>query len=293
MQALAAWLVARPFNAVLALAVTISLAYLSFISGVVLMLLVLYKGPQRAMVDVLLASALLAVVAVLIKAPLSGVLIGAAAMWLPSMLLGMVLLKSRSLTLTVQITVVAAIGGMIGFYLVVGDPIAYWREILLVITEVWRELGLNEQADLLSTDIDAAARQMTMVMVLALWLIGTINCVLGYLLYRQLPGETADFGRFRDLSMGRVIAINMALASIIALASGVVWLQNIAFVLFSVFFLQGLAVVHWLYKNGRMPAYGVIAVYVAMPFLNVAWLMGLAVFGYIDTWFPLRRARAT
>ena len=53
MQAIAAWLVARPLNAVLALAATISLAYLSFLSGVVLVLLVLHKGTKRALVDVL------------------------------------------------------------------------------------------------------------------------------------------------------------------------------------------------------------------------------------------------
>jgi hypothetical protein len=115
--------------------------------------------------------------------------------------------------------------------------------------------------------------------------------VLGYLLYRHLPGETADFGRFRDLNLGRVIAITMALASLVALLSDAIWVQNIAFVMFFVFWLQGLAIVHWLYGEGYLPVVGVVAVYVLMPFLNVILLMGLAVVGYIDTWFRLRRPR--
>ena len=74
--------------------------------------------------------------------------------------------------------------------------------------------------------------------------------------------------------------------------SGAIWLQNIAFVMFLVFWLQGLAIVHWLYGEGHLPVFGVVAVYVLMPFLNVILLMGLAILGYVDTWFRMRRVRA-
>ena len=292
MQAIAAWLVARPLNAVLALAATISLAYLSFLSGVVLILLVLHKGPQRAFVDALLAGGLLAIVGLVGQVPLVTILAGAVAMWLPAMLLGVLLIATRSLTLTVQLSVIIAILAMIGFYLVVDDPVGFWRSLLTAIVEVWRELGLMDEADLLDGQLDAVAEQMTMVAVLTTWAVHSINCVFGYALYRRLPGETADFGRFRDLNMGRVIAITMAIASVIALLSDAIWVQNIAFVMFLVFWLQGLAIVHWLYSEGRLPIFGVIAVYVLMPFLNVVLLMGLAVLGYIDTWFRLRRPRS-
>ena len=292
MQAIAAWLVARPLNAVLALAATISLAYLSFLSGVVLVLLVLHKGARRALVDTLFAAALLAVVGLLAQVPLATVMTGALVMWLPAMLLGVLLTTTRSLTLTVQLSVVVAVVMMIGFYLVVDDPPSFWRPILEMIVEVWRQVGATEQAALLEAQIDGVARQMTIVVVLTSWAIHTINCVIGYLLYRALPGETAELGRFRDLNLGRVIAITMALASIVAVLSGAIWLQNIAFVLFLVFWLQGLAIVHWLYGEGHLPVFGVVAVYVLMPFLNVILLMGLAILGYIDTWFRMRRARA-
>ncbi len=291
MQAVAAWLVARPLNAILALAATISLAYLSFLSGVVLILLVLHKGPKAAFVDAVLAGGLLAVVGLVTQASLATVLSGAVVMWLPAMLLAVILIATRSLTLTLQVSVIIAILLMIGFFLVVDDLVSFWRSILVAIVEVWRELGLTEQADLLDGQLDAVAEQMTTIAVLTSWAVHSVNCVLGYLLYRRLPRETADYGRFRDLNFGRVIAITMALASVAAVLSGAFWLQNIAFVMFFVFWLQGLAIVHWLHEEGHLPVFGVIAVYVLMPFLNVILLMGLAVVGYIDTWFRLRRPR--
>ncbi len=289
MQAVAAWLVARPQNAVLALAATISLAYLSILSGVVLVLLVLHKGPKRAVVDVVLASGLLALVGFVAQVPLVTVLSGAVVMWLPAMLLGVLLLTTRSLTLTVQLSVIVAVLAMLGFYLLVDDPVGFWRSILTTVVDVWRGLGLTEQADLLDGQMDVVAAQMTTVAVLMSWAVYSVNLVLGYLLYRRLPGEPADFGRFRDLNLGRVVAINMALASVIALLSGAIWLQNIAFVMFFVFWLQGLAIVHWMHGEGHLPVFGVIAVYALMPFLSVILLMALAVTGYIDTWFRLRR----
>ncbi len=291
MQAVAAWLVARPLNAILALAATISLAYLSFLSGVVLMLLVLHKGPKAAFVDAVLAGGLLAVVGLVAQTSLATVLSGAVVMWLPAMLLAVILIATRSLTLTLQVSVIIAILLMIGFFLFVDDLVSFWRSILVAIVEVWRELGLTEQADLLDGQLDAVAEQMTTIAVLTSWAVHSVNCVLGYLLYRRLPRETADYGRFRDLNFGRVIAITMALASVAAVLSGAFWLQNIAFVMFFVFWLQGLAIVHWLHEEGHLPVFGVIAVYVLMPFLNVILLMGLAVVGYIDTWFRLRRPR--
>jgi len=291
MQAVAAWLVARPLNAVLALAATISLPYLSFLSGVVLVLLVLHKGPKAAFLDAVIAGGLLAVVGLVAQGSLATVLSGAVVMWLPAMLLAVLLIATRSLTLTLQVSVIMAILLMIGFFLVVGDLVGFWRNILVEIVEVWRELGLTEQADLLDGQLDAVAEQMTTIAVLTSWAVHSVNCVLGYLLYRHLPGETADFGRFRDLNLGRVVAITMALASVGAVLSDAVWLQNIAFVMFFVFWLQGLAIVHWLYGEGHLPVFGVVAVYVLMPFLNVILLMGLAVVGYVDTWFRLRRPR--
>jgi hypothetical protein len=103
------------------------------------------------------------------------------------------------------------------------------------------------------------------------------------------PGESDDYGRFSDLNFGRVIALIMALLSLLAFVSGAAWLQSVAFVVFAVFCLQGLAVVHWLHSVGKLPLLVVIMTYVLMPFLHVFLIMALAVLGYMDAWFTFRR----
>ena len=116
---------------------------------------------------------------------------------------------------------------------------------------------------------EAIAMQMTGTAAVASWTVYAGGLVLGYLLYGHIPGETRDFGRFRDLNFGRVIA----------------------FLMFAVFWFQGLAIVHWLKGEGFLPVFALVAVYALLLVLNVLFVMALAVLGYIDTWFHVRRVR--
>jgi hypothetical protein len=205
--------------------------------------------------------------------------------------MALLLQATRSLTLTLQLAFIGAVLAVTGFFIVAGNPVEFWRGLLLEVIEVWQQLGMNDQANMLQTEIDVISGQMTIVAALTIWSVYVANCVLGYWLYRQQPAVGHPYGRFRNLNFGRVIALVTALASVGAYISGALWLQNIAFIMFAMFWLQGLAIVHWSHGQGFMPVFGVIAVYVLMPFLNVILLMGLAVTGYIDAWFGFRRVR--
>lgn len=291
MQGVAAWLVARPLNTILALAATISLAWLSFLSGVVLVFAVLQLGVRTAVLYAAAAGAITTVIALLVGIPVAGVLVGGVTIWLPALALAVLLQTTRSLTLTLQLAFIGAVIAVVGFFIVVGDPVQFWQSLLLEVVEVWRQLGMVDQANMLETELAVISGQMTIVAVLTFWTVYVANCVLGYWLYRQQPDVKHPYGRFRSLNFGRVIALATALASVGAYLSSALWLQNIAFIMFAMFWLQGLAIVHWSHGQGFMPVLGVIAVYVLMPFLNVILLMGLAVTGYIDAWFGFRRLR--
>lgn len=292
MQAVAAWIVGRTLNSILALAATISLAWFSFLSGVVVVLLLLKKGLQQTAISITGAAVLMVVVGVISQVPLATILVGAFAIWIPALLLGTVLVRTRSLTLTLQISVLIAVLATVLIFLVTGDPSEIWRPMLLRVVEIWREMGLNEQAELLTREIDTAARQMTMVVVFTSWTVHVSSCVLGYKLLRQLPDQTARMGRFGDLNFGKVIALTMAITSVVAYLTDAEWIENVAFVMFAVFWLQGLAIVHWLHAKGYLNTFGLVGVYVLVPFLNVLLLVGLAVTGYIDAWFGFRHKRA-
>jgi hypothetical protein len=288
MRPIASWLVARPQNAVIGLAGTLLLPFAQVISGTVMALLVFKHGAALAAVQGVVATAILAVISLLVSASVSQVLANALVIWVPVILLVVMMRGWRSLTLTLQVTVIAAMLVTLGFYAVLGDPTVFWREALVRVSDSFREMGLVQHADILVEQRDIIAPQMTILVVLTTWSLYAMVLLLGYAVYRRLPGNTSDFGRFRDLNLGRVLALTMAVASVIAMLTGAIWLQNLAFVIFAMFWLQGLAIIHWLHAERRLPLAVVIFVYVLIPFLNALLVMGLAVVGYIDAWFGFR-----
>jgi hypothetical protein len=284
-QALAAWLVARPQNAVLGLAVTLLLPAPQLTSGVILVLLLLAQGLRQAVLEALAAAALLVVVALVFGVSTASVVTLMAGTWVPVLLLTLLLISLRSLTLTVQVSVIVAVGAMLGFYVVVADPVAFWQPYLTSMADFARQSGLELNTELLDAEI------MTVSATLAFWMLYVTALLLGYGLYSKLPGEDGRYGRFRDLSFGRVIASIMAVASLLALLVDVAWLQNVAFVLFVVFWLQGLAIVHWAHAQQLLPLGAVVAVYVLLPLLQVLLVTVLGILGYMDAWFEFRRRR--
>ncbi|MCH7830722.1 MAG: hypothetical protein IIB75_09225 [Proteobacteria bacterium] len=283
MQAIAKWLVARPQNAVLGLASTLMLPAPQLTSGVIMVLLVLAQGPKLAAYKALLAGVLLAAMSLLAGLSLPSMMVLMVATWIPVMLLAVLLATTRSLTLTLQVSVIITVVAMLLFQIVVTDAAAYWQPYLDVMSEIMKQNGLQLDTEVLTPDV------MTISAALALWLIVTAGLFLGYWLYRLTPVETRDFGRFQDLDLGRVIAFAAALAALLAFVIDAAWLANIAFVLLAMFLIQGLSIMHWLRGKGILPVAALIAVYVLMPILQVVLVMVLALVGYGDAWFGFRR----
>jgi hypothetical protein len=289
MQALAAWLVARPQNAVIALAATLLLPVLQIVSGVIMVLLVLGQGPRLAIVEAAIAGGLLLVVALVGGGPVEQVVGAAAGTWLPALLFAVVLIWKRSLTLTLQLSALLAAGAALAFYVAVEDLVAYWQPVLTMMQEWAQTNELYEQARLMDQQPALTANMLTMAFVLASWMLYAVYLLLGYWLFTRIPGENRRYGRFCDLDFGRVVALIMAVLSLLALVVGAAWLQGIAFVLFAVFWLQGLAVLHWMHADGHLPLFVVIVTYVLLPVLHVFLVTALAVLGYVDAWFRFRR----
>lgn len=283
MQRLAAWLVARPQNAVMGLAVTLLLPAPQLTSGVIMVLLVLAQGMRQAVIEAMVAAAALLTVSLIFGVSMVSLLMLMAGTWVPVLLLAVVLINSRSLTLTMQVTVILTVVALTGFFGVVTDPVAFWEPYLITMAEIAQQSGLELNQDLLNAEV------MTVSATLAFWMLYVAGLLLGYGLYKKLPIETADYGRFRNVNFGRVIALAMALASLLALVVDGAWLQSVAFIVFAMFWLQGLAIVHWLHAEEILPLGAVVAVYVLLPLLQVLVFSALAIIGYMDAWFGFRR----
>lgn len=292
MQPIAAWLVARPQNAILGLAATLLLPVLKIFSGIFMVLLILRHGVRLAVIEAAAAGALLVVVALVAGAPLEQVIAAVLSILLPAALIGIVLRVTRSLTLTLQVSVLVAAAAVIVIYVAIDDLVVYWQPVLTMMLDWARENGLQEEAQLMAAQPALTADMLTMANVLFGWMLYAVFLLFGYRLFTQLPGETRNYGRFCDLNFGRVIALIMALMSLLAFVLDAAWLQSTAFVLFAVFWLQGLAVVHWMYTDGHLPLFVVIVTYVLMPILHMFLVLALAVLGYTDAWFRYRRRAA-
>ena len=297
MPSVAAWLVARPLNAIIGLAAMMSLPLFGFLSGAVLVFLVLAQGPRQAIVEVLVAGGLILGVTAIVGGAFGPQVWVMSTIWVPALLMTALLLSSRSLTLTLQVSAIIAVVAVLGFYVTVGSPQDYWATMLTGMVEEWRASGVEQlqaNADLIGPQIPALAEQMTVWVAFVAWALSAVMLLLGYGLYRGGPSGSLDFGRFRDLNFGRVMAALMALTSVLAIVAGQGWLQGIAFVIFTVFSLQGIAIIHWLHAEGMIPVFVVVLMYGTLIVIVLAPIMviAMAILGYIDAWFTLRRKKA-
>ncbi len=269
----------------------LALVWPGFLSGAVLALLLLQKGVAYTAAMAGLAAALLAGIGAIVGLAVPAALANAATVWIPVALLTAILMRSRSLALTLQLAFVLAVSGLLLFHAVVDDPLAFWRDQLASVVDAMRARGNFEQADLFASD--AVLVNMTMVSALVVFCITAVGTVLGYRLYRALPGNMAVCGRFRDFGYGRVLALATALVSLAAWLGGFAPLQELAFVMFAMFWLQGLAIAHWSHGQGFLPTFGLAALYVLvpLPLLNGVLMIGLAITGYLDAWFGFRRLK--
>ena len=287
MQPIAVWLVARPERAVFVLIATFLLPITQILGSAILVLLVLSRGLLRAAIIAGTTFAAILVLTLVSAMPVSQLIQVALTIWLPGMALALTLQRMRSLTLLLQVTVLLAIAAVIGLYVVLGDPAAYWREILEEFAGMWRDAGLQKESEIFD-QLQPYAPQMTGIFVSIGWLLHVVAFLAGYAAFISLPGQSCGFGRFADLNFGRVLALVLALTSLAAMFSAAIWLQNFAFVLFVIFWLQGLAMLHWLRGQGRLPGVVLAVVYAATVLLGPLLVTAVGVMGYTDAWFNYR-----
>ena len=287
MQPIAAWLVARPERAVFVLIATFPLPFTQILGSAVLVLLVLSRGIARAALVAGIAFVAILVMTLITTVPVQTLIQIALTIWLPGMLLALLLQRTRSLTLSLQITVLAALLVIVGLYVVVGDSSADWQEVFKEFAGLLRDNDKRREADLFIQLLPYAPYMRGFVVSIG-WLLHVVAFLAGYAAYMSLPGKSDGFGRFSELNFGRVLALVLALTSIAAMFSAWFWLQNTALLLFAIFWLQGLAVLHWLRARGQFPGILLAAVYVLTVLLGPLLVSAVGVMGYTDAWFDYR-----
>jgi hypothetical protein len=262
-------------------------------SGTVMVLLVLALGVSRAALAAVASLVVLGAAGLIMGLPLDRLLKNAGTIWLLAGCMSGLLVWSRSLVLAVQTAVIVALLTTVGFYLVTQDPALLWVEELGQLAAGLQADGFEPQARFV-LEQQQFAPLMTGVVAAAGWTYAVVLLLLGLGAYRLLPSAVAGPGDFSDLNLGRVLAIVLAVVAVAATFSQALWLVNLAIVMLLVFWLQGLALLHWLRSKDKLPVWLLVMAYVAimMPVSAGIMIFGLGVMGYIDAWFDLRRRLA-
>ena len=169
MQPVAAWLVARPQNGVIGLALTLLFPLAPVLSGLVMAHLVFATGLRMPAIQGLVSVALLALLAMLLQASVTQLIASAVIWWIPVAAIAGMARHWRSVPLALQVTVIIAMTATVGYFVVLGDPSGYWNEAIATSIELARNAGLHEQADMLSQSQAVIVPQMTMLFVFTVW----------------------------------------------------------------------------------------------------------------------------
>lgn len=248
--------------------------------SVVLVLLTLAQGTRLALLQAGAAVAVVALVSLFVGSPMAPIVLTTTGVWVPSILLATMLLATRSLTLVMQMSVIISVLAMAGFMIVVSDPAAFWEPIV-----VWMNAllagGAEQYAEVFTPD------NLLLLMTVAFWMFATVALCLGNAWYSMLPEKSAEFGRFRDLNFGRVVAAATLVLTVVAQLSDWTWAWTVGSFMFAAFTFQGLAILHWLKAAGHLPTAALVAAYVLLlvPLVNVV----LALTGFVDAWIGFRR----
>ena len=298
---LASFIMRRQMNAVLVVSVfavlSVVIAPFGLLSGAALSLVVLRLGLGpgiKVMLGAGLAVALIAFVAKggEVGAVLGFVLIAMAVTWSPLLLLSWVLRQTRSMSTTMVIATIVAMVVVLMMYLLVGEPVAWWRQALeqtFLLAQADTSLPLSP-ADL-ERVLDALSRAMTGLLGagILLSLMGSIFLARWWqsLLYNR-GGFRAEFLALRlDY---RVSILLLLVLSLMFITKGI-WGQlagDLLVVLLALYTLVGLAFVHGLVALTGAHVGILFALYLLLAFLLPQMMIFLAAAGYTDSWLNLR-----
>lgn len=295
MKFLATYILRGQKEAVIVTAVTalLSLIFfpLSYISAAVVGLVTLHIGTRQGLVVAAISAAIMAVLAQLLVGSYLPALVYLLLLWLPLWWIANRLRRDQKLSLGLLQSAAFGVVLIAGFYLVLDDPIAWWKILLDESFRIIFQDVSDVDSEQLNLMIEQIANLMTGMMAVAfmLHLLGSLFLARWWQAMHLNPG---GFGReFREIRLGRVVAGVSVGLLIVAFAlgdEGGTLLIDLLMVMGMLFMLQGIAVVHGLVFNRKAHQGWLIGLYVLLTVAMPQTVMTLALAGLIDNWFNFR-----
>ena len=206
-------------------------------------------------------------------------------LWLPVWLISIILREGQHLSLAVEIAILIGIVCVIGFYLYAPDPVALWKAVL---------------SQMIPADVPVADIQRT-IDILVHYMTGVIaagsvfGLLFGLFLGRWWQANLYNPGGFRQeflslstkprISIGAIVVLIIAVTSPVG-TSEIAW--NVCILLFVLFTVIGVAVLHYAFSMMKLGRYMVPMFYITLFLIPHAMLI-VGLVGLSDPWLNLRK----
>lgn len=293
-RSLANWLAENPVGAVfvtglLGLLPLFGLGFAFFLPGAVPALVALVRGPRAGLAVAAGASLLLAGAMWMIGRPAPVGLVYSAWVLGPPLALGVMLARTGSLTLCLQVSVLAAAVMLMFLHVSLGDPQTFWAPFVRDVAEEMQRRGLPmnlEQdglADTLARTLWGWVTVLTMLLAmcalfLARW-------------WQSLPSEAGHFGaEFQQLRLGVVLGVLAAAVIGASFFMDRPPVDDLGRIFLGALMLVGLAAAHRFKAAGRLSGMWLWAIYVLLVLAAPIMVAALAGWGFVDNWLRSQRA---
>ena len=266
----------------------------SYFSAAGVGLVTLVHGIKEGSKTLLGATAILAVIGmIIIGSPVLAIGF-ALSLWLPALVLAAILQMSRTLVLSIQALLVFGLVAVVGMYAVMGDPAAWWyNHIVNDVMPTLEKAGIGFQR---GPDFEARLANATQLMTGVLVMVTAWGVLAGLLIARWWQAvlyKPGAFGEeFRAFRLGKVvaiIAILMVLLAIISTGTLAELASNGLLVVIGMLLIQGLALAHALVARFKAHQLWLVMMYMLLVFMMPYMLVMLAMAGLVDNWADFRK----
>jgi len=264
-------------------AATLVLSPVGLLSGAVIALVTLAAGLQPG-IRVLLATLLGGGFASFVLGSVNALLLSGAEFWLPAFILAVVLGKTRSLSLMIQVATSLLMVGLIAVYMVLGSPENTWLGFLQQMLSIWTAEGITVEPEASSLMLEQMPKVLTMLVFMGLYVVWLGMLFLGRWWQTRLYDAGSLGEQFRQLDLGARLAWLLALLFVVVLfLPEQLLFQDMLGLLTVAFMLQGLSVLHqWVHVRGTGKGW-LILIYILLGVLPHMIVL-VASLGWMENW---------
>jgi len=204
-------------------------------------------------------------------------------------LLASILCTTVSWRLVLEVMTIVGLLAVLGFHLFLEDTVAWWSGILNHYAAFLNSIVSGQLSEDRMQELVTQAAPIASGLFSALLLSGAFAQLLlarwwQATLFR--PGGLAK--EFVEIRAGTILAVVLTVTLIVAVM-GVDFAIDALPVVILPFAIAGLSLIHKWMRFNKKAVYLVVAVYIGLIFLPILFMSVLALAGYVDSWYNLRK----